>query len=486
VAGPGSGRFVDDNGVSAVSLDFRTRFSPTFVGSSIADFQDRFAANADVNYTGDASRRVDLQNLSLPVMARGYTFQAPASWGIRKSPGKLQLLVHQMLQQEAGLATSIATWDAFQGGLWRAIEQFNAQYDVDSEIRRINEGFLIADRIVGGILLAMKISSAVNEIIAEGLDDTAIDFGKEAPPKFLPIFGLAGSPGDALSALRAAAIVIGGASKSSFKAVKIAIDTAAEGVQFARETAEKVLEFQKAELEKDFALQQALVDLENMIGDEAKLRIEIFKELESMREKSDEFRAAIAEGQRLIDEREAYNKRVAVLAQGNRYQDMTFRVSHSAALQNYKSAFNLAVQYAYLAAKAYDYETSLPENHAASALPLLSGIVGARHIGALDGDGNPMMRGGLAELMAIMKATSLPSATSSGSSPRRTSTAASRSAESCSASRTTRRGGAAGARSSKTQPRRPASTSRTSGRCRSSGATAARSQPWPPGHNRAW
>lgn len=403
VAGSGSGRFLYNNGVIQVREDFRKRFAPTFVGSSISDFRSRFQANADVNYTGDAGRRVDLQNFNLPVMARGYTFQAPSEWGIRKSPGKLQLMVHQMLQKEAELASSVAVWDAFQGGLWRQIDLFNAKFDLDVTIRGIDGAFLVAKELANGAILGFKAASAASEIIGEAFSDTAIHVAGEGVPKNLPTGGLSVSPGDSLAPIRAAFAVTGSFSEAGFKAKKIAWDQAVNTTEFIRDIAENVLAFTKDNLERDFGLQEALVELENMIGDEAKLRIEIFKELEGMRETSDEFRSVIAEGQRLIDEREAYNKRVAVLAQTNRYQDMTFRMSRNSAIQNYRSALDLATRYAYMAAKAYDYETSLPENHAASALPLLSSIIGARSVGALDDDGNPLRRGGLAEPLAIMK-----------------------------------------------------------------------------------
>ena len=402
VAGDGSGRFLYNNGVIPVRNDFRTRFSPTFVGSSISDFRSRFQANADVNYTGDAGRRVDLQNFDLPVMVRGYTFQAPPEWGIRRSPGKLQSLVHQMLQQEAGLATSVATWDAFQGGLWRQIELFNAKFDLDITIRGINGGFLAASEIANGVILGFKIAGAANEIIAEALDELSEE-GSEAIPKNMLTAGLAVSPGDSLAPLRAALAITGTASVAGYKATKIGFDTGVTITEWARDLAGNILQFTKENLERDYGLQEALVGLENMIGDEAKLRIEIFKELEAMRQVSEEFRSAAAEGQRLIDEREAYNKRVAVLAQRNRYEDMTFRVTRNAALQNYRSAFDLAVRYSYMAAKAYDYETSLPVNHAASAMPVLSKIVGARHLGGIDDEGNPRLGSGLAGQMAILK-----------------------------------------------------------------------------------
>ena len=42
-----------------------------------------------------------------------------------------------------------------------------------------------------------------------------------------------------------------------------------------------------------------------------------------------------------------------------RYKDMTFRIFRNDALQKYRAQFDMAATYVYLAAKAYDYETSM-------------------------------------------------------------------------------------------------------------------------------
>ncbi len=141
-----------------------------------------------------------------------------------------------------------------------------------------------------------------------------------------------------------------------------------------------------------------------MIGDEGVLRIEVYRQQEALRAMSDEYRATLQKGARLLDEREAYNKRVAELVQSNRYQDMSFRVSRNAALQRYHEAFDLAARYTYLAAKAYDYETNLRSNDAGSAQGILTDIVRERNLGYV-ADGVPQQGyGGLADQLATMKA----------------------------------------------------------------------------------
>src|SRR5438445_1009552 len=117
--------------------------------------------------------------------------------------------------------------------------------------------------------------------------------------------------------------------------------------------------------------------------------MDVYKAVQTLSELSDQYRAKLAEGNRLLEQRTAFNKRVAAQAQQNRYQDMTFRVSRNAALEKYRSAFDLAARYAYLAGSAYDYDTNLGGNDAGSPAATLADIIRQRTIGLVSGDGTP-------------------------------------------------------------------------------------------------
>src|SRR6185369_16705843 len=90
--------------------------------------------------------------------------------------------------------------------------------------------------------------------------------------------------------------------------------------------------------------------------------------------------------------------------QQNRYQDITFRFSRNQALEQYRSSFDLASRYAYLAASAYDYDLNLGPDDPGSPLEIMTDIVRQRTIGFVDGNGNPQVgEKGLAEDLAKLR-----------------------------------------------------------------------------------
>ena len=89
-------------------------------------------------------------------------------------------------------------------------------------------------------------------------------------------------------------------------------------------------------------------------------------------------------GQGLLTERESFRQRAAAIINGYRTKDLTFRTFRNEALEQYRTLFDLAGRYSYLAAKSYDYETGLlgtPEGKA-----VINRIVASRSRGDLTGD----------------------------------------------------------------------------------------------------
>ena len=106
---------------------------------------------------------------------------------------------------------------------------------------------------------------------------------------------------------------------------------------------------------------------------------------------------------RLIQEARELNRQQAVNNISKmRYNDMFFRKLRNDALAKYDAAFDLAKKYAFLAAKAYGYETgSMPDE-------LVRSILAARSLGETDAKGEPIVSSngdaGLAGALATMDA----------------------------------------------------------------------------------
>ena len=389
-----------------IDNDLRRLFDPTFAqaanGTTPIMAQDGLY---NVNYTDLTTPKVPLANLTqlMPVTAAGYTFQAPREWGSRRAAGDLQILINQMLQQEAQIATAIGAWDSLQGDIVRTLRLINAKVDMTANLRLKNEIFSriknVTENVFKGIEGAIQIIEGSKDVLKAVLEPAA-----NAVPNNLPTAGLAVSPGDALSAARAGFGVARLSTEAGMSIGERALAITKLVAEIALSVSENEMQLFDKREEDAIAVKEMIVELENKVGDEPIKRIEIFKEIQALREMSDQYRALVDEGARLIDERGAYNKRVAAQTQRSRYQDMTFRVAQNHALQTYRSAFDLAAQYAYLAAKAYDYETNFDPSDPGSPSAIFGDIMRARTLG-LFADGEPRLgNGGLAETLAKLKA----------------------------------------------------------------------------------
>jgi hypothetical protein len=402
--GSGSDVIVTRNHIEDVDASVRQLFTATFSSASNLMYGSTTISGLfAVNYTDLTNPKVPLTNFidRLPVTAAGYTFQAPPSWGIRRANGELQSLINQMLVQEAAIAEAVGAWDALSGQIVRTIRLINARLTSTGRILVAESAFSVVRLAIKDTLKVIRTAYDISKQVEAGVFDLE-DVASTAVPTNLPTGGLAISPGDALSLAKSGV-------KLGFTAGKTGVRVAGSGLKIAELIAEVLLDIGETALniivkneQRDLQISEWLKELEDLVGDEPIKRITIFKEIQTLHGLSNQYRSKVAEGSRLIDERAAYNKRVAAQTQRNRYQDMTFRVARNHALQSYRSAFDLAAKYAWLAAKAYDYETNYLESDPGSPSGILADIVRARTIGHFDGEPRAGA-GGLSTALAWLK-----------------------------------------------------------------------------------
>ena len=115
----------------------------------------------------------------------------------------------------------------------------------------------------------------------------------------------------------------------------------------------------------------------------------------------------LSQGMRLQQERLTFRRQAAAKVQGATVANAAFLVFQNEDLQRYNTLFNLAAEYAYMAANAFDYETGLLGTPAGQSY--LNQIISSSALGVIDSLGNPQISGGttgdpgLANALAEMK-----------------------------------------------------------------------------------
>lgn len=330
-----------------------------------------------------------------PIGAGKYSFAAPPEWGTRRAPGEIQQALIELVKAETDLKLGLDDYGDLMSELKIAVEILEAGKCDGKELildQALEKNDSLNDVIAGAQIFSDSMSMSV-DIIGDTSDGIV-----DGLPKVV------GLSNDVTSFGRSIARIGANTAKNIARGAQLTSDTLIGQYEKTREweAGQADIKIQKADFL--YEEQQLVKELEIQMGAEGDLRIEIFKRQEHMRQVSERYRAVLAKGLRLLEERQAYNKRVAAKTQGNRYQDMAFRLNRNDALSKYRSAFDLAARYTYLAAKAYDYETNLSSRDPASAQPLLTDIMKQRTLGQFM-EGEPVIgRGGLADILARLTA----------------------------------------------------------------------------------
>ena len=363
-----------------------------------AVFSHFFESDLDDESVFTALPSPETLTISYPVSAASdYSFQAPADWKLRRSPGEIQEALIEMVKAEADFNLTLFRYEGLLGDIDAWLRMLESTAEIDAEQIEIKDEEKDYQQSLGRAIVSMRSMASAAELAAEEVRWVA-----EATKEAMPI--VAGTSNDCTSAGRAAVLTGAGIATIVAKGVAWGMDVAADGMELEREISEMQteIEIDKQEFKKE--IQQWLHEIEDLFREEMGLRLDIFKAREHLRLMGEKYRAVLAKGLRLLEERKAFNARVAAKTQGNRYRDMAFRVSLNDALSMYRQAFDLAARYVYLSAKAYDYETNLSHEDPASAVPLMSKIMRQRTLGQFEDGEIVIGQGGLGDVMGRLKA----------------------------------------------------------------------------------
>lgn len=400
ITGNGIAPWLNPTGAGAdrtISDDFRDTFATYFLNDVQRGTDGTRSGTAeDPTSSPPPYYTPEVLKLALPATAGSYSFQAPAEWGQRAAVGELQSLISDMVQTQASLAFSLSNYEAYLEKLKDMVQLLVAQNDHFS----ITVG---AQRDLRDTIEDLNIRITVER----GLSETVVAFAdltrdiEESQKEFLPT--VVGTANDPSFGGRFAARFAGAWVQNGLRAVSMLASQAADLLERKKEVEGIANEIAIAIADAKYEIAQQLQELEQELRNESTQRLEIFRIAEQLQQQAGQYRAKLQEGVRLLEERRNFNIRTAVATQQNRYQDYVFRAARSAALEKYRAAFDLAARYVYLAAKAYDYETSLAPNDPGSVETVLEAIMKARTLGELV-DTEPVLGGGgLADAMATLR-----------------------------------------------------------------------------------
>ena len=333
-------------------------------------------------------------------------FDKPESWTSRRqSPGKIQQSISDLIKAHDRLSQALvdAEWD--KANLDRAIKMFDAVQNDHDTIRAWKTSQLVQDQVV----MAAQFATDIYDLIAN-VQQVAFDKMTKAQVEAIPqslIVGLA-TGGDVASGARAAIEAMG-------LTVTLAKDTAGvikfiatKGLTFANDTAKLHQDFFGiAPVEWNQEQRNMVTDLGSQFGELCGHLTVINQRLRELEDAENSYRALVAQGERLQEEREISRQRAAAIVQGYRTRDAAFRVFRNEKLERYKTLFDLAARYSFLAANAYDYETGLLNTP--KGREFINRIISARALGVMR-NGQPQYAGsdtgdpGLSSALAEMKA----------------------------------------------------------------------------------
>ena len=353
--------------------------------------------SSDVN--DDGSLNQSTRSVSFHISTNAFGLVKPANWtGKRRAPGEVQLARGELIQSRVRFEKGLKEYENLLTQIEDQSRLAQAQYGVGAEEIKILNHSSETQISLNGQLLGARRQAATLRAMA-GFAVLSANSMAEALPTDV------GFSVDATSFARGAIRLIGAIANQQFTADADQQEVAVTSYQQKKEEAQAETNIELTALKNNFALQQLLAQVRQLIRQETAFRLELYGLQETMLQNISRYQAALAKGQRILDDRLRFRQQTAAQTQAYRYKDMAFRIFRNDALQKYRAQFDLAAQYVYLAARAYDFETNLKKGDPRGpGKDFMTSIIRSRSLGLVEnglphtgsGQGDP----GLSDPMA--------------------------------------------------------------------------------------
>lgn len=340
-----------------------------FTGNAITDIQSSYANTDTVTRTFQVTPNQFVQFADV--------VSPDGSLGTRPETGALQDAL-----QDAHLA-QVNLLEANQN-LQELGLRFTREAEVFTSLVRSHRDQLITQGTTGAGIIAAETAAAVLENVSDATDlagDVVSEVGL-ATSEALPI--VVGFSTDVTSAARGAIQAVTRGIGFGLKAAGLASQSAARLLQstvvgtleLTQATVLMELGFNQDELQAAYQFEQTYRELLSK-------HFEFTELLVALQQANQQVKNLSAAGESLLVERQSFRNRAAGVITGFRTKDLTFRIFRNEALEQYRTLFDLASRYTYLAAKSYDYETGLLGTE--EGRTVINRIVASRSLGDLTG-----------------------------------------------------------------------------------------------------
>lgn len=343
----------------------------------------------------------NLSTLSYTLNLNDGPYQIAAdSLGTRPFLGETQRTLAQVMAAEEALYVKLNSLKLAKEGFERTAKRFAD--DIDAENKIVDHQRVMAtvrlgvEKTIGGLDLVMNTLTAGKET-SQKIAGTI----KESIPTNV------GISTDAMAPARGAVLAATLTAETGMTIGKKVAETGKYLAQLGLDIAELANSEFIREFERDTAKRAAIAELRSAYGDVfADFRevdaanIEYQRALEA-------YQNALVDGETILAQRESFRKRAAAVIQGARVRDVAFRAFRTESLEQYKTLFDQAARYIWLAAKAYDYETGLLGTPAGEEF--FASIAASRALGLVGEDGEPQFAAsnagdpGLSSLLARLE-----------------------------------------------------------------------------------
>lgn len=358
-----------------------------------------------------AEDKAHIKTVAFQLSLKNFGIVRPTGWTSRRAPGEIQQSRGDLLQASGAYKKAIKEYDD-------SIKAIEEQVNLIAD----KSGFFAAQMSLRGVQLAADTALDVQMLglktIASSARRTAwaAEAVAESSAESLPgvtglIAGVAcGTVTDLCSGVRGAIKSACVASEAGSLVAADAAEMSAEAFSVGKAAMDGGFELALYGLDGGEIINEETDKLTALLRQEEIKRLEMFGLQSALEQAQGSYQAALARGERILEDRLRFRQQTAAQIQSYRYKDMAFRIFRNDALQKYQAQFDLAARYVYLTAKAYDYETNLLGTAGMAGEQFLSNVVRCRALGVFDSDGTPQTGGadpgsdpGLANIMAVMK-----------------------------------------------------------------------------------